>query len=162
MINREEHLSDADVRRYIAALLYGVATSGEYEFAIEHLTHCPDCVEVAVGYARHLSDMVEPEALKPGRFLESAHELWMTRMREHPQPAMREAAAVALGQLEPLSPKGFSALLESAMRDPDVDVRKTILEVLKQIQQRQWFVERFTNELEIGELAGVPSSRVAA
>jgi hypothetical protein len=149
-----EHLSEETQRSYVAALLAGAARDPEWAYATEHLANCPQCLEGALRGAHELWDSPRWRLLEPGEFARRAQQLWINRLREHPEAPKREAAAYELGALEPLGGAGFAALLEAAERDPDQEVREAAIAALADAHARKPLAAR----LEMFEAtADIPS-----
>jgi hypothetical protein len=76
-----------------------------------------------VRYATRIVEAPELRLLRPLGPALQAQRFWTERLTTHGHPAMREAAAQELGDIEPLGPEAVRALASAALEDGDADVR---------------------------------------
>jgi len=129
----DDHLSVTAILRYLAALLAGLLKDNpEWERERRHLQECRLCADAAAEHLGHLLwDSPDWDLLEPGEFARRAQDVWITRLQHDDRAPMREAAALQLGTLEPLSNHGFRVLLDAAVADRDPEVRFAAAQALR-------------------------------
>jgi hypothetical protein len=123
VVSEQDHLTETEQRRYVAAFLGGTDEAPEWAHAKQHLLTCDACADGALERARDIWASPQLALLEPGEFARRAQAVWARRLREHPGAPMREAAARELGSVESLGKEGLGALIEAAMGDRDDKVR---------------------------------------